>query len=435
VSTLPATFSEFTPCAAETRPLRIAFFTETFLPRIDGTVTRLCHTIRQLRKSGHPVLVVAPHGDIEDFEGASIEGVPGFPFPLYPELKLAVPRPSIGKALLAFRPDLIHALHPILLGSAAFYYSSTLRVPLVISYHTQLPKWLQYYRLGSLEPLLWWGTRSAYNRGDLVLCTSQPMQSLLREHGLRRVEVWQRGVDTENFQPQYASLELRARLTDGHPEHKLLLYVGRLSAEKEIERCRSILQAIPGLRLAIVGDGPHRRTLEQYFSATPTYFSGYLRGRELAGAYASADVFFLPSRTETLGLVLLEAMAAGCPIVAVAEGGIVDIVQDGVTGHLYDANELDAAISAIRRLLYDSSHREAMRRRARRDVENWGWAAATKQLECFYRDTLRRDQELSRRLAERAVPDTSAEDICATLQISRATLRRHRSSDRERTSS
>ena len=430
MSALPAISSDL----SETQPLRIAFFTETFLPRIDGTVTRLCQTIRQLRKLGHPLLVVAPHGDMDDFEGTSVEGVPGFPFPLYPELKLAVPRPSIGKALLAFRPDLIHALHPILLGSAAFYYSSALRVPLVISYHAQLPRWLHYYRLGGLEPLLWWGTRYAYNRADLVLCTSQPMQSLLRERGLERVQVWQRGVDTENFHPRHASRELRTRLTNGHPEDKLLLYVGRLSPEKEIERCRSILEAIPGLRLAIVGDGPHRRTLEQYFDSTPTYFSGYLRGRELASAFASADVFFMPSRTETLGLVLLEAMAAGCPIVAVAEGGIVDIVQDGVTGHLYDSKEPGAAVSAIRRLLSDSSHREAIRRRARLDVENWGWAAATKQLEGFYRDTLRSDQQLPHQLAEHAGQGTSAKNICATLQISRATLRRHTSSNRARTS-
>src|SRR5271169_6478594 len=135
--------------------LRIALFTETFLPRIDGTVTRLCHTIRYLRKAGHTVLVIAPEGGPADFEGARIHGVPGFPFPLYPELKLATPRPSNGKALAAFRPDLIHASQPTLLGTSAFYYSSELRVPLVISYHAQLAKWLYYYGLGRLEPLLW----------------------------------------------------------------------------------------------------------------------------------------------------------------------------------------------------------------------------------------------------------------------------------------
>ena len=410
--------------AARSESLRIALFTETFLPSIDGTVTRLCHTIRHLRESGHQVLVIAPQGGVVEFEGARIHGVPGFPFPLYPELKLAAPRPSIGKALEAFGPDLIHASQPALLGASAFYYSSACRVPLVISYHAQLAKWLYYYGLGRLEPLLWWGTKTAYNRADLVLATSQVMQDLLQEQGIRRVELWQRGVDTKDFHPQHASQKMRAQLTRGHPEDQVLLYVGRLSAEKEIESCRAVLAALPGLRLALVGDGPHRRRLEQYFAGTPTYFAGYLKGQELAAAFASADVFFLPSRTETLGLVLLEAMAAGCPVVAAGEGGILDIVQDGVNGHLYDPTDSSGAITAIRRLLCDSTHREAVRRQARLDAEKWGWAGATQQLEHFYRDVLRREQELPRQIAEQNGPGTSADDLCDNLQISRATLRR-----------
>ena len=407
------------------RPLRIAFVTETFLPRVDGTVTRLCNTVRRLRGLGHEVLVIAPDGGIAEFEGARIHGVPGFPFPLYPELKLAVPRPSVGRALAAFQPDLIHALHPVILGIAAFDYSSTCRLPLIISYHTQLPKWLHYYGVGGLEPLVWWGLKYAYNRADLVLATSQATQVMLREHGLRRVKLWQRGVDTDFFHPQHASRQMRVRLTQGHPDDKLLLYVGRLSAEKDIEKCRPVLEAIPGLRLALVGDGPHRPKLEQHFAGTPTHFAGYLKGMDLAAAYASADVFFLPSRTETLGLVLPEAMAAGCPVVAAAEGGIVDIVQDGVTGHLYDTRNGLGAISAVRQLLDDSTHRQRVRQQARADIEKWGWVAATRQLEGFYREILEREQIIPQQITRHSTAGASAEDICRELQISRATLRRH----------
>lgn len=410
---------------ARSRPLRIALFTETFLPRIDGTVTRLCHTIRHLRESGHIVLVIAPKGGVADFEGARVHGVPGFPFPLYPELKLAIPRPSIGKALGEFRPDLIHAVQPVLLGASAFYYSSTRRVPLMVSYHTHLPQWLHYYGLGRLEPLLWWGIRNAYNRADVTLVTSQIMQALLHKQGIRRLKLWPRGVDTELYHPDRASQQMRARLTQGHPEDKLLLYVGRLSAEKEIEQCRTVLKGLPGVRLALVGDGPHRRKLEEHFGGTSTNFAGYLKGMELAAAFASADVLFLPSRTETLGLVLLEAMAAGCPVVAAAAGGIVDIVQDGVTGHLYDPGRPSDAISAIRQLLNDSTHRERVRREARLDTERWSWAAATRQLEDFYREIVKREGELPRQIAERSAPRTSVEDICNTLEISRAAFRRH----------
>ena len=407
------------------RPLRIALFTETFLPRIDGTVTRLCHTVRQLRRLGHEVLVFAPEGGLTEFEGVRIHGVPGFPFPLYPELKLSLPRRSIGKALAGFQPDLIHAVQPVVLGASAFYYSVRMELPLVVSYHTHLPKWLRYYKLGVFESLLWWALKSSFNRADLVLCTSQVIHTMLREKGIQRVRVWQRGVDTEGFQPDRESMEMRTRLTDGHPEDRLLLYVGRLSAEKDIPVCRSVLEATPEARLAVVGDGPQRSQLEQYFAGTRTHFAGYLRGPELAAAYASADVFLLPSRTETLGLVLLEAMAAGCPVVAAAEGGILDIIEDGVTGCLFDPLAPSSAIAAVRRLLSDDAYRENMRRRARVAVEPWGWAAATRQLEGFYRHLLRREQELPKRIAEQARSGHSVDNICDVLEISHATARRH----------
>jgi glycosyltransferase involved in cell wall biosynthesis len=279
--------------------------------------------------------------------------------------------------------------------------------------------------VGHLEGLMWWGIRTGYNRADLTLATSRAMQMDLQERGIRRVGLWRRGVDTEIFRPEHASPQMRDRLTQGHPKDRLLLYVGRLSAEKEIERCRSILTELPGSRLALVGDGPHRGKLEEYFAGTPTHFAGYLRGRELAAAFASADIFFMPSRTETLGLVLLEAMASGCPVVAAAAGGILDIVQDGVTGHLYDPANPSSAIPAVRRLLRDAGHREQMSRRARRDAEQWSWNEATRQLERFYREVIRREWELPKQIAERCPPGASEEEICHTLEISRATLRRH----------
>jgi glycosyltransferase involved in cell wall biosynthesis len=177
---------------------------------------------------------------------------------------------------------------------------------------------------------------------------------------------------------------MRSRLTQGHPESPLLLYVGRLSAEKEIERIKPVMQAIPNARLALVGDGPHRQALEAHFAGTPTHFVGYLQGLELASAFASADAFVFPSRTETLGLVLLEAMAAGCPVVAARSGGIPDIVEDGVNGFLFDPTDENGAIAATRRLFANPEERETLRRNARREAERWGWAAATYQLRNYY---------------------------------------------------
>ncbi len=364
--------------------MRIALFTETFLPKIDGIVTRLCHTVEHLQRSGDQVLIFSPDGGLTQYKGAKIYGVPGFPLPLYPELKLALPKPEIGKALEKFRPDIVHVVNPAMLGLGGIFYAKMLKIPLVASYHTHLPQYLQHYGLGMLEGLLWELLKSAHNQAQLNLCTSTAMVEELTAHGIERVDLWQRGVDTETFHPDLASEEMRNRLSQGNPSSPLLLYVGRLGAEKEIERIKPILEAIPDARLALVGDGPNRQALEEYFAKTPTNFVGYLRGRELGAAYASADAFIFPSRTETLGLVLLEAMAAGCPVVAARSGGIPDIVTDGVNGYLFDPKDELGAIAATKNLLSQKQERETLRANARQEAERWGWAAATRQLQRYY---------------------------------------------------
>lgn len=364
--------------------MRIALFTETFLPKVDGIVTRLSHSVDHLQRMGDQVLVFSPDGGLTEYKGAKIHGVPGFPLPLYPELKLALPRPSMRQALEKFQPELIHLVNPAVLGLGGLYYAKSLNVPLVASYHTHLPKYLEHYGLGMLEGVMWELLKAVHNQAQVNLCTSTAMQEALTSHGIERVKVWQKGVDTELFRPELVSAEMRSRLTQGHPDSPLLLYVGRLSAEKEIERIKSVLAAIPNARLALVGDGPYRQELEKHFAGTPTYFVGYLTGIDLASAFASADAFVFPSRTETLGLVLLEAMAAGCPVIAANAGGIPDIVTDGVNGYLFDPGDDQGAIAATRRLLDHPQERETLRANARQEAERWGWAAATCQLQGFY---------------------------------------------------
>ena len=162
----------------------------------------------------------------------------------------------------------------------------------------------------------------------------------------------------------------------------------RLGAEKEIERIKPVLAAIPGARLAIVGDGPHRAYLESYFADTPTHFVGYLGGERLAAAYAVADAFIFPSRTETLGLVLLEAMAAGCPVIAARSGGIPDIVTDGQNGYLFDPQDPQGAIVATQKLWAEPDSNLKLRENARSEAERWSWALATQQLQGYYRQVV-----------------------------------------------
>lgn len=369
--------------------MRIAFFTETFLPKVDGIVTRLTKTLPHLVAAGDEVMVFCPEGAPDNHAGAQVVGVPALPLPLYPELKLALPRPAVSEALERFRPDLVHVVNPAVLGLGGIWLAKTRNLPLVASYHTHLPKYLEHYGMGMLEPLLWELLKAAHNQAELNLCTSTAMVDELAAKGIEHTALWQRGVDTELFRPELANPAMRARLHGGHSDTgNLLLYIGRLSAEKQIERIRPVLEALPQARLALVGDGPHRQQLERLFEGTATTFVGYLAGDELASAYASGDAFVFPSSTETLGLVLLEAMAAGCPVVGANRGGIPDIVSDGINGCLYDPDQPASLVTAVQRLLGDGVTRAQLRQAARLEAERWGWAGATAQLRAYYRQVL-----------------------------------------------
>jgi len=368
--------------------MRIALFTETFIPKVDGIVTTLCQTVRQLTSMGHEVLIFAPAGGFEEYEHARIVGMKGRPFALYPQLTLALPRASMRGAIAEFKPDLLHVADPALLGIAALYYGGgrnggAMHLPLVVSYHTDLPKYLHYYGLGFLESSIWPILRSRHNRATVNLCTSVAMFEQLQSHGIVNVALWPGGVDSDRFDPARRCSAMRTRLSAGHPDDPLLVYVGRLSAEKGIEQLRPILEALPGARLALVGDGPHRKALEHHFAGMPVFFAGFLHGDELAAAYSSSDVFVMPSRTETLGLVVLEAMSSGLPVVAVRAGGIPEMIEDGVSGYLFD--DESEAIEAIRDLLHSPERRAAVGECARAHSCRHSWKAATNLLLDHYR--------------------------------------------------
>ena len=373
--------------------MKIAFFTETFLPKVDGIVTRLTKTIEFLTKNGDEVIVFCPEGCPDSYKGATIVGVAAMPLPLYPELKLGLPGPAVSDKLEEFKPDLVHVVNPAVLGLGGIWLAKTNNIPLIASYHTHLPKYLEHYGMGMLEPLLWELLKAAHNQALLNLCTSTAMVNELEDKGIQRTALWQRGVDTENFRPELRSKKMREKLFGKYQNtDSLLIYVGRLSAEKQIERIKPVLDNIPGACLALVGDGPYRGQLEKIFENTKTNFIGYLSGEELASAYASGDIFLFPSSTETLGLVLLEAMAAGCPVIGANKGGIPDIINDGINGCLYNPDEKDngerSLIEATKKILADKNKKEIMSKEARKEAEQWSWNQATLQLQKYYSETL-----------------------------------------------
>jgi glycosyltransferase involved in cell wall biosynthesis len=372
--------------------MRIAYFTETFLPHTDGVVTRLTHTLTELRAAGHVALVVAPRAPKipSTYEGAQVIQAPSIRFPMYPDMRLGLPMVELTRRaeLHAFTPDIVHALNPVVLGMRALWYARFLGVPFVASYHTNVPTYAQRYHLGALEGTAWSYLRLIHNRARLNLCTSRPVQQMLEARGFKRVAVWQPGVDASLFHPDRRKSSWRARLTSDHPDAVILLYVGRLAREKGLDLLAPALAQLKGCHLALIGDGPDRAQVERTFAGLPATFLGPLYGDDLAAAYASADLFVLPSSTETLGLAAIEAMASGLPVVGARRGGIPFVVAEQQTGVLFDPDVADDLLRQIRPLVEACEARERMGHAGRLRATEWSWAATTADLVKHYRQLL-----------------------------------------------
>lgn len=379
--------------------MRIALFTETFLPGTDGIVTRLCATLRHLEESQHEVLLVAPEGGPSTYASAKVVGVPAFRFFLYPDKNFALPRLRVGKILRDFQPDLVHVLNPAFLGLAGIFFARRYRYPLIASYHTNVPAYARHYHWDFLEPVLWWYFRALHNRAEVNLCTSRATLSELDAHGFHNLALWERGVDVALYRNAPRTQAMRERLL-GAPDtgQKLLLYVGRLAAEKGIQQVRPCLDAIPEAHFAIVGDGPHRAELERVFAGTKTQFTGFLHGEELAQAYAAADGFIFPSTTETLGLVLFEAMASGIPVLAANSAPTREVLEEGRAGFIFDPATPSSMVASMKELLYNEEQRTAIQTRARAIADDLDWAGPTRQLIGEY------ERVYQRRAAMRGAP-------------------------------
>ncbi len=370
------------------RSLRIAFYTETFLPNIDGIVTRLTHTIDALVRAGDEVVVVAPAARRmpDTYAGAQVIGARSTTMPFYPSMRLGLPLPSRRQArtLARFAPDLIHAVNPVALGLKAFTSAYRLRVPLVASYHAQLAAYTRRYHLSLLEGTAWAYLRGLHNRAQLNLCTSHPMEKELQLRGFRHVALWEPGVDADLFRPDRGTADWRARLTGGHPDATIILSVGRLATEKHLDALALALPQLEGCHVSLVGAGPAEERLRAAFAGLPATFVGPLYGTDLAAAYASADIFAFPSTTETLGLVALEAMAAGLPVVGARSGGIPDLVTDGETGLLFDPDTAEDLARQLGVLAADPTLRRRLGGAGRRRAEGWSWERTTAGLRARY---------------------------------------------------
>jgi glycosyltransferase involved in cell wall biosynthesis len=385
--------------------MRIAIATEVHAPKIDGISNRLTHTIRALCGLGHEVLTIAPGPAEPVCEGERLLSVPGVRFPLYPDVVVGAPDPRIVGALARFRPHVLHAVGPVAVGVYGLLAARALAIPTVASYHTALPEYARRYGYPELEAPARRLLRAAHALAELNLVPSRSTRDDLVAHGFRITGLWRGGVDPEHFHPRKRSLAMRERLAGGRFDRPLLLYVGRLAAEKNLASLAPVLAELPGVQLAFVGDGPERARLERAYQGLPVKFVGFLSGEELAAAYASGDVFVMPSTTETLGFVALEAMASGLPVVAADAGGVRDLVRHEETGFLYDPAESKGALEPIRRLLGSRTLAGSFARSGRAEAERCSWRGETRALVASYEFAIQRAERRSLRVKLRSFLD------------------------------
>ena len=361
--------------------MRIVIITETFLPKVDGIVKVTCLLLDHLSRRGIEAMVIAPrYGESGSYNDVPIRSLPSLSFPLYPEARLGFATLSLYRDLADFNPDVAHLFHPMMTGIPAMAMLKWMEVPTVTSFHLDYARLAHQFKLGLLDfgfarPLLDELTRNIFNWADCSLAPSRLVQSQMRRLGIGNVGLWRRGVDAQSFHPRFRSNAMRREMTDGHPDDTVLLYVGRLSDEKQIEHIRPALEQLPSTRLAAVGDGPARPHLEAHFAGLPAKFMGYLRGERLSQAYASADIFVFPSRLETFGLVVMEAMAAGLPVVASRVGGVADVVSEGETGYVFDSGDVDGLVAGLRKITQSRAGMRQMGQQARAYAEAQSWDA------------------------------------------------------------
>ncbi|CAN1134430.1 Sulfoquinovosyl transferase SQD2, partial [Linum perenne] len=308
-----------------------------------------------------------------------------FPCPWYQKVPLSLAlSPRIISEVARFKPDIIHASSPGIMVFGALAIAKMLCVPIVMSYHTHVPVYIPRYTYSWLVTPMWMVIKFLHRAADLTLVPSAAIgRDLLAAQvsTANRIRLWNKGVDSESFNPRFRSPEMRLRLTNGEPEKPLIVHVGRLGVEKSLDCLKTVMDRLPNARIAFVGDGPYREELEKLFEGMPAVFTGMLGGEELSQAYASGDVFVMPSESETLGLVVLEAMSSGIPVVGVRAGGIPDIIppeQDGKIGFLYSPGDLDECVNKLVTLINDHELRETMGIAARLEMEKYDWKAATK---------------------------------------------------------
>ena len=375
--------------------LRVAVVTETYPPEVNGVALTLARLVEGLREAHHDVQLIRPRQTGADgvsrmhsgFEEVLMRGVP---IPRYPDLRMGLPAKSaLVRQWQLRRPDVVHIATEGPLGWSALRAAMYLKLPVSSDFRTNFHAYSRHYGVGFLYRPIMAYLRKFHNR---TACTMVPTRALaveLSRAGFQRLHVVPRGVDTEGFDPAYRSARLRAQwgVAENDP---VVLGVGRLAAEKNwpllLQAFSAIERQRPSARLVVVGAGPLQAALQQ--SCPRALFAGQLKGRMLAEHYASADLFLLPSQTETFGNVTVEAMASALPVVAFDHAAAAEFIQDGVNGRVAPLGEPDRFMAAACELAGQPQVGRRLGQAARQTAMGLRWPHIVSQFEAVLMDVV-----------------------------------------------
>lgn len=377
---------------ASPREQHITIVSETFPPEINGVANTLKHLCQGLIQSGHRVTVVRPRQRHESKGLTPSAGealfsreyiVAGLPLPGYADLRFGITTGGeLRRLWQTNRPDTIYVATQGPLGMAAVSAARKMGIPVSSGFHTNFHQYSRYYGVGALEKFLCAYGRWFHNRTAITLVPTKKMQQVTANMGITSTGVWSRGVDCSRFTPNKRDESLR-KSWGLDRNSRAVLYLGRLAAEKNLRTAVACYERIrklhPRTKFVLVGDGPMRKQLAEKH---PDYiFCGIQRGNDLARHYASGDLFLFPSKTDTFGNVVLEAMASGLAVVAYDDAAAREHIRHEENGIKAPLTADERFISGALRLVNQPTLLNRIRDQARLDALKLSWNSQIEQFE------------------------------------------------------
>lgn len=365
----------------------MAVVTESFLPHVNGVTNSVLRVLEHLARERHDAIVIAP-GKLRDvparYAGFEVFPIASIPMPGYRQVRLGFANElRVTEELRRFSPDVVHLASPFVLGAVAARAAQSLGIPAIAIYQTDVPGFASRYGMQMAAEVMWSHIRHIHQSCALTLAPSSDSMRDLFAHGISRVHIWGRGVDSEVFHPDALNHEWKTRLA--RSGEFIVGYVGRLAREKNVKYLLQLARK-ENVRLVVIGDGPLRQSLMR--EMPEACFLGQLSGHELARAMASLDVLVHPGEHETFCQVIQEAMSCGVAVVAPAAGGPLDLVEPEVTGLLYPPGDIPGLEAAVERLMKDADLRSNLGMAARAVVERKSWPSVCEQLVDYYRQVV-----------------------------------------------